>query len=97
VAFYENRRPEIDVTGLRARLIRGELYALTFTSPSTVDHFLDCLDDESREAAGQCMIAAIGRTTAKRLESVGLTPIVVPNRPDVTLMVEGLVSAATRD
>ena len=94
VTFYENRRPAIDVAGLRGRLVRGELYALTFTSPSTVDHFVDCLDQESREAAGQCMIAAIGRTTAKHLEAVGLTASVVPSRPDVSLMVEGLVSAA---
>jgi len=96
VAFYENRRPRIDVAGLRDRLVRGELFALTFTSPSTVDHFMDCLDDESREAAGQCMIAAIGRTTATALERVGLPPTVVPKRPDVSLMVEELVAAASR-
>ncbi|MAG31222.1 MAG: hypothetical protein CL908_10090, partial [Deltaproteobacteria bacterium] len=94
IAFYENRRPTIDVAGLRGRLVRGELFALTFTSSSTVDHFLDCLDEESREAAARCMIAAIGRTTAKRLEAVGLAPDVVPNRPDVWAMVEGLVAAA---
>ena len=43
--------------------------------------------------SSQCMIAAIGRTTAKRLESVGLTPAVVPDRPDVSAMVAGLVAA----
>ncbi len=94
VAFYENRRPRIDVAALRGRLVRGELFALTFTSPSTVEHFLDCLDDESREAAGRCMIAAIGRTTARALERVGWTPTVVPARPDVSLMVEEMVAAA---
>jgi uroporphyrinogen III methyltransferase/synthase len=94
IPFYDNRRPEIDVPGLRGRLLRSEIFALTFTSPSTVDHFLACLDEESREAASQCMIAAIGRTTAKRLESVGLKPTVVPDRPDVFAMVEGLVQAA---
>jgi uroporphyrinogen III methyltransferase/synthase len=95
IPFYENRRPEIDVEGLRGRLVRGELFALTFTSPSTVDHFIGCLDDESREAASQCMIAAIGRTTARRLEHVGLTPTVVPDRPEVAAMVAGLVRAAS--
>jgi uroporphyrinogen III methyltransferase/synthase len=94
IPFYENRRPEIDVPRLRQRLVRGELFALTFTSPSTVDHFLSCLDDESREAASQCMIAAIGRTTAKRLTSHGMTPAVVPDRPEVSAMVEELVRAA---
>lgn len=94
VAFYQNRRPEIDVAGLRGRLVRGELFALTFTSPSTVDHFLGCLDQESREAAGRCMIAAIGQTTRASLEEAGLVPTVVPDRPDVSLMVEELAAAA---
>jgi uroporphyrinogen III methyltransferase/synthase len=94
VPFYVNRRPEIDVLGLRRRLVGGELFALTFTSPSTVDHFIASLDDESREAASQCMIAAIGRTTAKRLESVGMMPAVVPDRPDMSAVVAGLVAAA---
>jgi len=40
------------------------------------------------------MIAAIGRTTARRLESVGMKPAVVPDRPEVSLMIEGLVAAA---
>jgi uroporphyrinogen-III synthase len=92
VAFYENRRPEIDETGLRAQLVAGELDALTFTSPSTVDHFLASLDEESRVAAGHCMIAAIGRTTARRLDAVGLPAAIVPDRPEVPAMIEGLVS-----
>jgi len=94
IPFYTNCRPEIDVEALRQQLIAGELFALTFTSPSTVDHFKACLDEESRAAAGRCMIAAIGRTTAKRLEEVGLPAAVVPEHPDVAAMVAGLVEAA---
>ncbi len=97
IPFYLNQRPNIDVPRLRRRLIQGELFALTFTSPSSVDHFLASLDDESREAARQCMIAAIGRTTAKRLESVGMAPAVVPDRPEMSAMVEGLVAVAARE
>ncbi len=97
IPFYENRRPDIDIDGLRATLCRAELFALTFTSPSAVDHFFDCLDDESREAASRCMIAAIGRTTAGRLESLGMTPRVVPDRPNVSDMVAGLVAAASAE
>ncbi|MCP4904188.1 MAG: uroporphyrinogen-III C-methyltransferase [bacterium] len=93
VAFYENRRPTIEEADLRAQLKAGELDALTFTSPSTVDHFLACLDDESRAAAGRCMIAAIGRTTARRLEAVGLPAAVVPDRPEISAMIEELIGA----
>jgi len=93
VAFYDNRRPSIDEEALRAELLAGELDVLTFTSPSTVDHFLECLTDESRAAAGRCMIAAIGRTTAARLEVVGLPASVVPDRPEVAALVDGIVEA----
>jgi uroporphyrinogen III methyltransferase/synthase len=96
IAFYTNRRPAIDVDGLRASLVRGEIFALTFTSPSTVDHFIAVLDEASRAAAERCMIAAIGRTTARRLARVGLPAQVVPDHPDVGAMVRGLVDAATR-
>jgi uroporphyrinogen III methyltransferase / synthase len=93
IPFYENRRPDVDVANLREMLVGDELFALTFTSPSTVDHFFESLDGASRSAAKRCMIAAIGRTTARRLESFGMTVQVVPESPDVTLMVAGLVDA----
>ena len=37
---------------LRERLVRGELDALTFTSPSAAKHFAALLDDAARTAAG---------------------------------------------
>lgn len=97
IPFYENRRPDVDVPGLRRMLLEDELYGLTFTSPSTVDHFFESLDEESRRAASRCMIAAIGRATAARLASLGMEPRVVPSRPDVTDMVAGLVEVASAD
>jgi uroporphyrinogen III methyltransferase/synthase len=96
IAFYTNRRPSIDVEGLRRALRSGELFALSFTSPSTVDHFVECLDEEALAAARRCMIAAIGATTARRLVEVGLPADVVPDHPDVQAMVAGLVEAAAR-
>ncbi|MFO0688888.1 MAG: uroporphyrinogen-III C-methyltransferase [Myxococcota bacterium] len=93
VAFYENRRPDVDVAELRARLVSGGLHALTFTSPSTVDHFLACLDEAALAAARRCMIAAIGTTTAKRLAQAGLPADVVPAKPDVVELVAALARA----
>lgn len=91
VAFYENRRPAVDEAALREKLQSGELFALTFTSPSTVEHFLQALDGPSREAAERCIVVAIGRTTARALEEAGLPPQVVPPKPDVQSMVDALV------
>jgi len=96
VAFYENRRPAIDDQALRARLKRGDLDALTFTSPSTVDHFVEGLDADSRAAAERCMIVAIGRTTARRLEEVGLPVSGVARSPEVPELVETLRDVAAR-
>ncbi len=95
IPFYENRRPAVDDAGLRARLSGGELDALTFTSPSTVDHFVEGLDAESRVAAERCMIVAIGRTTARRLEEVGLPVSAIAASPEVPALVEALVGVAT--
>ena len=94
VAFYENRRPEVDDEALRAELVSGDIDALTFSSPSTVDHFLVGLDEASREAAGRVMIAAIGRTTARHLEEVGLPATAIASRPEAGAMVEALVHAS---
>ncbi len=91
VAFYENRRPAVDESALREQLCRGELFALTFTSPSTVEHFLEALDGPSREAAERCILVAIGRTTARALEAAGLSPHVVAPKPDVQSMVDALI------
>lgn len=92
LAFYVNRRPEIDAAALRADLCEGRLDVLTFTSPSTVDHFVEVLDDASRAAVGRMVIAAVGRTTARALERHGLVPDVVPGSPDVRALVEAVVS-----
>lgn len=91
IPFYENRRPPVDEAALREALVSGGLDALTFTSPSTVDHFRAALSEESLEAARRCMIAAIGRTTARRLEEVGLPATTVAARPDAASLVEALV------
>lgn len=92
LAFYVNRRPEIDAASLRAELCEGRLHVLTFTSPSTVDHFVEVLDPASREAVDRCVVAAVGRTTARALERHGIRPDVVPQSPEVRALVEAIVA-----
>jgi len=89
---YRTVRPPVDGAGLRRQLVEGELPILTFTSPSTVAHFVDLLDEEARAAAGRCLVGALGTTTARALESAGLPAQVVPERPDVA----GLADALSR-
>lgn len=90
VTHYRNIRPEVDAAALGADLIGGALPLLPFTSPSAVEHFAELLDEAARDACQRCIISAIGTTTAAALESIGLPPQVVPERPDVRGMVEAL-------
>jgi uroporphyrinogen III methyltransferase/synthase len=90
VEAYRNIRPPVDAAALRGDLAAGSLSALTFTSPSAVAHFVDLLDDASRRAAGDCVIAAVGSTTAGALRDRGLEPDVIPKRPDARALVEAL-------
>jgi len=77
---------------LARELESGRLDALTFTSPSTVRHFLAMLGPSAREAAARCVVAALGTTTAAALREAGLPPQVVPERPDASALAAALAS-----
>lgn len=68
VPVYRTVAVETDAAALRAALARGELDALTFTSPSTVRHLLGWLDAPSRAGVARCVVAAIGPVTAAALQ-----------------------------
>lgn len=76
------------VDTLREALQAARLSALTFTSPSTVQHTLAALDDD-RDLLGRTCIAAIGPITAEAARDAGLAVAVVAD--DYTS--DGLISA----
>jgi len=90
---YRTLAADVDGEALRARLVAGELDALTFTSPSTVRAFADLLDDDARRAARACQVAAIGPTTAEALRREGFEVDVVPEQATVA----GLVAALSAE
>jgi len=92
VVAYRTVRPEVDAAWLREELVSGQVRVLTFTSPSTVRHLFELLDDAAREALRHCTIAAVGPTTAAALRQLGHPPQVVPERPGM----EELVAALAR-
>jgi uroporphyrinogen-III synthase len=63
---------------------------LTFTSPSAVQHFHALLDDGARRAVADCIVAAVGTTTARALRDHSIEPAVVPKHPDVRELVRAL-------
>jgi uroporphyrinogen III methyltransferase/synthase len=97
VAAYRTLPEEAGRDDLNARLETGGLDALTFTSPSTVRNFLAMLRPAAREAAGRCVVAAIGETTAAALREAGLPPQVVPERPEAEALAAALASRFAAD
>jgi uroporphyrinogen III methyltransferase/synthase len=90
VAVYRNIRPDVDAPALRGALVRGELFALTFTSPSAVRRFVELLDGPARAAAARCTSAVIGPVTADALRRAGIEPSVVAVEPSSAALVAAL-------
>ncbi len=82
-----------------AYLEAGQLDAVTFTSPSTVNGFLSRLASEGGRPAslqGVCL-AAIGPVTAGAMEKLGLAVGAMPDEYTVKAMVEALASYFKRE
>jgi uroporphyrinogen-III synthase len=75
----------------REALLAGRIDWMLFTSTSTVNHFFELLDDETRAALGNRWprIACIGAVTAETVRDQGLPVAVVPARQDL----EGMLAA----
>ncbi len=70
--------PDADVAGLRAALARGAIDALTFTSSSTVRHFVELVGRDGVRALGPAVVACIGPITAETAREHGLPVHVCP-------------------
>jgi len=97
LTVYRTLAAEVDADALREQLRGRRLDAITFTSPSTAENFAALLDEESRKAAADCTVAAIGPVTADALRRLGLAPDWVPDEPTVRALVEGLVVRMGRE
>lgn len=96
---YHTRAAPVDAVWLREQLVAGALDVLTFTSPSTVRHFVALLDDRSLAAARRCSVVAIGPVTADALRDAGLAPDLTSPSPGAGALVAALVEhmAAARE
>lgn len=83
VIAYENIRPEIDPA-----LLSEPFDAVTFTSSSTVQNFVELFDDPLR-VIGAALVACIGPVTADSACELGL-PVHIIAEPHT---VEGLIAA----
>lgn len=73
-------------------LTAGQISAITFTSPSTVQNFVQRIGAAALPYAQQAVIACIGPVTAEAAEQVGMVPIVQAEPSTVEGLVAGLVA-----
>jgi uroporphyrinogen III methyltransferase/synthase len=83
-----------DVDGLAAALAAGDVDAITFTSSSTVRHFVSMLGPARVAAvvrAGRPVVACIGPVTAETAAELGLPAALVPASYTAAALADALV------
>ncbi len=90
--IYETYMPEESKSRLTNILLEGELDILAFTSPSTIDHFMETVKGQQLESViDQCVIACIGPVSKKRAEQYGLTVHACPKRYTAADMLDSII------
>jgi uroporphyrinogen III methyltransferase/synthase len=69
---YQTVRPQTDPKELVRRIQEGSIDAVTFTSSSTVTHFMELIGTKLKPQLEKIAVACIGPVTAKTAEQAGL-------------------------
>ncbi|OCA91277.1 uroporphyrinogen-III synthase [Bacillus sp. FJAT-27225] len=89
IVVYETYLPEGSKLKLKNALAEDGLDILMFTSPSTVNHFMEAVVEYGlREQADRCIVSCIGPVTHERLLEFGFTVHASPEQYTVADMVE---------
>jgi uroporphyrinogen III methyltransferase / synthase len=91
VAVYRTLRSERDAVELLPLFAGGKVDVITFTSPSTVTHFLGILEPDFR-LPSQVQIACIGPVTAAAARKAGLTVDILQERYTIPELVDAIVA-----
>ncbi|AGK55103.1 uroporphyrinogen-III synthase [Bacillus sp. 1NLA3E] len=90
--IYETYAPEESKKELAEMLSNEELDILTFTSPSTVDHFIEIVQEYNlSDKLKSCLVACIGPVSTKRAKALGLTVHVSPTEYTVKDMIKAII------
>jgi uroporphyrinogen III methyltransferase/synthase len=92
VDAYQTIRPEAGAERIRELLVKKEIAAVTFTSSSTVTHFVELLgkEDASKLLEG-VVVASIGPVTAETAKAFGIPTGVMPGDYTIVALVDSLV------
>jgi len=90
IPVYDTVRETGDDGGLAAEILAGRIDAVTFTSSSTVRHFVDIVGPEAA-TSGRFAAAVIGPVTAATARELGLAVAVEAEEYTIPGLVEALV------
>ncbi|WP_071395941.1 uroporphyrinogen-III synthase [Bacillus tuaregi] len=80
IVIYETYFPEESKEKLARLLSENKLDIIPFTSPSTIDHFMQVVEENGlSDRIQRCVFACIGPVAHKKAESWGLTIHAVPS------------------
>jgi uroporphyrinogen-III synthase len=93
IIVYETFLPMESKLLLKTAITNKQLDILTFTSPSTVDHFMEVINENRlNQNIEDCLISCIGPITRDRIESVGLKVDIIPNTYTVEDMINEIIN-----
>jgi uroporphyrinogen-III synthase len=92
VDVYQTIYPEVDCAAFERLLLAGKIHALTFTSPSTVKHFINLFEPLIRAGYVERLpLASIGPVTSREIVQSGLPVSIEANPSTVEDLVDRLV------
>ncbi len=92
LTVYENHLPDMEATEQVKKMIgEGKISCLSFTSPSTAENYFKAAG--STAVPSGILVAAIGQTTAKALEELGVRVDIVPKYYDGPHFAEAIAKA----
>ena len=92
VPAYRTVKNSSDAAELRSMLRDGKIHAVTFTSSSTVKHFLELVGEEAAALLKGVTVASIGPITAETAAKRGIVSHIVPENYTIPALAEALVT-----
>lgn len=90
---YETYMPEDSRVLLSEKLAKKDLDILLFTSPSTVEHFMDVVkENKLGDLIEECLIGCIGPVTKEKIQSYGLLVHAAPEVYTVEEMLKSMIA-----
>ena len=91
VPAYRTVKSAPDAEVLRDMLREGKIHAVTFTSSSTVKHFLELVGEEAETLLKGVVVASIGPITAETAARHGIVSHIVPENYTIPTLAEALI------